>query len=73
MTGPALLHKGEVVLSAADVRALAEGRSGGGNVTVSISGPVSIRREEDITALADEIARRIGARQNLRTRMGVAT
>lgn len=55
---PAILHQGERVLTAAEARE----RGGGGGVSVTITGPVTVRSEADIDAVARRLADEIESR-----------
>lgn len=61
---PALLHEGERVLTASQARQQDGG--GGGNVSVQITGPVTVREEADIGRVAQALAREIQRAKTLR-------
>ncbi len=57
---PALLHQGERVLTAEEVRR--QSRGNGSGLSVTITGPVSVRQDSDIDAIAMRLADEIEAR-----------
>ena len=57
---PAMLHQGERVLTAEEARR--QSRSGAGGLSVTITGPVSVRQDSDIDAIVMRLADEIEAR-----------
>ena len=57
---PILAHQGERLLTAQEARA--QDRAGTGGVSVTITGPVTVRQESDIDAIAARLADEIEAR-----------
>lgn len=57
---PALLHQGERVLTAEESRR--QSRSGGGGLSVTITGPVTVRQDSDIDTIVMHLADEIEAR-----------
>lgn len=57
---PAMLHQGERVLTAEESRR--QSRSGAGGLSVTITGPVSVRQDSDIDAIVMRLADEIEAR-----------
>lgn len=57
---PAMLHQGERVLTAEEARR--QSRSGAGGLSVTITGPVTVRQDSDIDAIVMRLADEIEAR-----------
>ena len=57
---PILAHQGERLLTAQEARA--QDRAGAGGVSVTITGPVTVRQDSDIDAIAVRLADEIEAR-----------
>ena len=57
---PAMLHQGERVLTAEESRR--QSRSGAGGLSVTITGPVSVRQDSDIDAIVMRLADELEAR-----------
>ena len=55
-----MLHQGERVLTAEEARR--QSRSGAGGLSVTITGPVSVRQDSDIDAIVMRLADEIEAR-----------